>query len=56
VLPAYAAMVPKPKVRVTFYHAGTHMYMDPEPGLPQGCGPATLRLWMEAIRNGYYIM
>ena len=55
VLPAYAAMNPPPKVRLTYYHAGTHTYMDPEPDLPRGCGPAMLKLWMEAINNGYYI-
>ncbi len=55
VLPAYAAMNPPPKVRVTLYQAGTHTYMDPEPDLPQGCGPATIKLWMEGIQNGYYV-
>ena len=54
VLPAYAAMNPPPKVRLTAYRAGIHKYMTPEPGLPMGCGSATAKLWMEAIANGYY--
>lgn len=54
VLPMYAAMEPAPKVSLVAYHAGTHSYTDPEPDLPMGCGPATAKLWLEAIMNGYY--
>ena len=55
VFPMYAAMKPPPKVRLVSYRAGTHEYTNPEPGLPMGCGPATTRLWVEAITNGYYL-
>lgn len=55
VLPMYAAMNPAPKVSLVAYHAGTHEYTNPEPGMPMGCGPATTKLWMEAITNGFYV-
>lgn len=53
-LPAFAAMKPAPKVRITLYQAGLHAYMKPREGLPMGVGPAVIKVWHEAITSGYF--
>jgi hypothetical protein len=54
VLPMFAALEPAPKVRVVQFEAGTHVYYKAEPDLPLGITPAVVKLWNEAIMNGYY--
>jgi len=54
-LPMFAAMKPAPKVRLVEFDSGTHFYAAPEPGLPAGVAPAVVRLWFDAIMNGYYL-
>jgi hypothetical protein len=53
-LPMFAKMKPAPKVRLVEFDSGTHFYAAPEPGLPVGVAPAVVRLWYDAIMNGYY--
>jgi hypothetical protein len=53
-LPMYAAMNPAPKVHLVEFKDGTHFYAEAEPGLPRGVAPAVIRLWHQAIMNGYY--
>ncbi len=55
VLPAFAAMEPTPKVTLTRFDAGYHGWSRAEPGLPMGLVPAVIKLWYEAIMEGYYL-
>ncbi len=54
-LPRYAAMDPAPKVRVYQFDAGIHGYSAPEEGLPNGVAPMGMKLWSEAIMEGYFL-
>jgi hypothetical protein len=54
VLPMFAKLDPAPRVRVVQFEAGTHAYTKAQPDLPQGITPAVVKLWHEAIMNGYY--
>ena len=55
VLPTLAAIDPPPKARVVQFQAGVHGYEKAEPDLPRGLLPAILKLWDDAIKNGYYL-
>ena len=51
----FAAMKPAPTVRLVEFDSGTHFYAAPEPGLPVGLAPAVVKLWYDAIMQGYYM-
>jgi hypothetical protein len=55
ILPALAAMNPAPKVRVVQYGAGVHHYWWAEEDLPSGVAAAVVRVWDDAIREGYFL-
>jgi hypothetical protein len=42
-------------VRLVEFDSGTHFYAAPEPGLPVGLAPAVVKLWYDAIMQGYYL-
>jgi hypothetical protein len=54
VLPALAAVNPRPRASVVLFQAGVHGYEKPEEDLPRGVLPAVLQLWQDAIDGGYY--
>ena len=54
-LPGYAAMKPAPKIRLYQFDAGIHGYSAAEVGLPEGVAPMGIKLWYDAIMNGYFI-
>jgi hypothetical protein len=50
----YARLDPAPKFRVIEFGTGTHSYWRTEAGLPLGVCPVVVKLWHEAIMNGFY--
>jgi hypothetical protein len=50
----FEAMKPPAKVRLVQFNAGKHGYMAREKDLPMGLGPAAVKLWHDAMMNGYY--
>lgn len=54
-LPGYAAMNPAPDIKVYQFDAGIHGYSAPEEGLPQGVAPYGVKIWFDAIMNGYFL-
>jgi hypothetical protein len=54
-LPMFAAMKPAPRVRLVEFDSGTHFYAAPEPDLPSGVAPSVIKVWFDAIMNGYYL-
>lgn len=54
IIPAFKAMKPAPNARLTRFGAGVHVFWLAEKDLPFGVAPSALRLWDEAIRNGYF--
>lgn len=46
---------PRPKYRAVLLDAGVHANEQPEPGLPRGPFPAAAQVWLDAVRNGYYL-
>jgi hypothetical protein len=55
VVPMFAAMDPAPKVRLVYFHAGVHDYMNSEKDLPLGIISAAVMLWHQAIVGGYFV-
>jgi hypothetical protein len=53
-IPMMEAIVPKPRIRLFTFGAGTHYYFRPAPGLPEGLCPAAISIWMDALRSGYF--
>lgn len=57
VLPMFAKEVhPAPKVRVTQFGAGVHLYMKAEKDLPVGIAPAVAKFYHDAITQGYFLV
>lgn len=57
VLPMFAKEVhPAPKVRVTQFGAGVHLYMKAEKDLPVGIAPAVAKFYHDAITQGYFVV
>jgi hypothetical protein len=56
VVPMLQAIEPAPKVRVTQFGAGVHVYQKAETDLPLGIAPAVTRFYDEAIRGGYFVV
>lgn len=54
-LPRYAAMNPAPRVQVYQFDAGIHGYSAPEENLPSGVAPMGVKLWSDAIMEGYFL-
>lgn len=54
-LPAFHAIRPEPKTRLTQFGAGGHSYWRSLPDLPVGVGPAVGKLWYDAITEGYFL-
>jgi hypothetical protein len=46
---------PRPKYHAVQLDAGVHANEQPEEGLPRGPFPAAARVWVDAVRNGYYL-
>ena len=56
ILPMFAKMDPAPKVDVIHYLAGVHTYTKSEEDLPIGVTPAAMKIFFEAITNGYFVV
>ena len=56
IVPGFQAMKPAPKVRLTRFGAGVHVFWTPEQDLPMGIAPSVVRSWHEAITNGYFVV
>jgi hypothetical protein len=54
ILPMLAELRPAPRVSVTQFGAGTHVYYKPEPDFPLGITPAVAGLFHQAITNRFY--
>ena len=50
----YAALDPPPEFQVIEFGTGVHSYWRTEDGLPLGVCPAVVKIWHEAIMNGYF--
>ena len=50
----YAKFDPAPKFRVIELGTGIHSYWRTEDGLPLGVCPVVVKVWHDAIMNGYY--
>ena len=50
----YAKLNPAPKFRVIELGTGVHSYWRTEDGLPLGVCPVVVKIWHDAIMNGYY--
>ena len=50
----YAKLKPAPKFDYVQLGTGIHSYWRPEDGLPLGVCPAVVKIWDEAIMNGWY--
>jgi hypothetical protein len=55
ILPMFAAMDPAPRTAVTRLGAGVHFYTTPEEGLPVGVTPVATELFIQAIKEGYFL-
>jgi len=56
VLPMFKERVdPAPKVMVTRFGAGVHVYTKAEKDLPLGIGPAVAEFYHQAITGGYFV-
>jgi hypothetical protein len=56
IIPMFEAMKPSPRVALTRFMAGVHTYTKPEPDLPAGIAPAAAQFYMDAIREGYFVV
>src|SRR5690349_12496181 len=56
VVPMLQALEPSPKVRVTQFGAGVHVYQKAEKDLPLGIAPAVAQFYDSAIRGGYFVV
>ena len=54
IIPGFQAMKPPPKTRLTCFGAGVHVFWLAEKDLPLGIAPSAVRLWDEAIQNGFF--
>ena len=54
-LPMFAAMVPSPKVTCVLLAAGVHSWSYTENDLPMGVIPSVVKLWHDAIMEGYFV-
>lgn len=50
----YAALDPAPKFACVQLGTGVHSYWRTEEGLPLGVCPVVVKIWSDAISNGYY--
>ncbi len=50
----YAKLDPPPKFRVIALGTGIHSYWRSEDGLPLGVCPVVVKIWHDAVMNGYY--
>lgn len=55
IIPGYRAMKPAPKVRLTRFGAGVHVFWLGEKDLPMGIAPAVVGSWNDAIMGGYFV-
>ena len=55
ILPAFAALDRPPKVRVTQFGAGVHVYWKSEDALPLGIAPPVAQFFHDAIVQGYFV-
>ena len=56
VVPMLQAIEPAPKVRVTQFGAGVHVYQKAEKDLPLGIAPAVAQFYDSAIRGGDFVV
>jgi hypothetical protein len=54
-LSLFAKLNPTPKVRRVSIGAGVHTWSHTETELPQGIAPGVVKVWYDAIMNGYII-
>lgn len=54
ILPGFRAMKPAPKIGITRFGAGVHVFWSPEKDLPVGVAPSVVRLWNDAILSGFF--
>ena len=50
----YAALDRPPRFNVIEFGTGVHSYWRTEDGLPLGVCPAVVKIWHDAIMNGYF--
>jgi hypothetical protein len=50
----FAALDRPPRFNVIEFGTGVHSYWRTEDGLPLGVCPVVVKLWHEAIMNGYF--
>ena len=55
IIPGFQAMRPAPKVGLVCFGAGVHVFWLAEKDLPLGIAPSVVRLWDEAIKNGFFV-
>lgn len=53
-IPMMRAITPQPKVALMTFGTGTHYYVNPLPGLPEGLCPPAIMVWMDALKTGYF--
>jgi len=56
IIPGFQAMKPTPKVWLTRFGAGVHVFWLPDKDLPMGIAPSVVRLWNETIMNAYFVV
>jgi hypothetical protein len=54
ILPMLREIQPAPKLALTRFGAGVHVYVKPENDLPIGIAPAAAQLYHDAIVNGFF--
>jgi hypothetical protein len=55
IVPMLKGIKPAPKVDVIQYGAGVHTYTKAEEDLPTGVTPAVMKVYMDAIKGGYFL-
>lgn len=55
IMPGFQAMKPPPRIALTRFGAGVHVFWNPEKDLPMGIAPAVAHSWNEAIMGGYFV-
>jgi len=54
IIPGFKAMKPAPRAKLIRFGAGVHTFWLAEKDLPLGIAPSVVRLWNEAIKDGYF--
>ncbi len=55
IMPGFRAMRPAPKIGITRFGPGGHIFWKAEKDLPAGIVPSVLKSWDQAVRGGYFL-